>query len=1043
MGDASSNKNSLDSGPISFMTRHAVAANLIMIFCLVGGFLLAGQIKQEVFPDLTFDMVTVSVPYPGASPEEVEQGIVLAVEEAVNGLEGVDEVTSVAREGSGVVNVELLEGADLQKLATDIENEVDRITTFPEDAEDAKVTIVDRKRHVLTLVLYGDVPDKTLEGFTEQVREELLQLKEVTQVEIDGIKGLEISVEVSEKVLRKYGLKLSDIADKISSNSVEIPAGGIKTDKGEILVRVKDRKEYGNQFAKIPIITAQDGTAVYLEDIAVIKDAYEDVDYSASFDGKNAAEIDVYRVGEQTPIEVSDAVKKYMRQLKKQLPNGLNISIRNDMSKIFEQRMDLLIRNGSLGLALVLVILGLFLNIRLAFWVMMGIPISFLGSFLILPMLGVSINLISMFAYIIALGIVVDDAIVVGENIYHHRQQGMYFLEASIKGAKEVAVPITFSILTNIVAFLPLYFLPGVMGKVFKIIPMVVCTVFAISLFESLFVLPAHLKHVGRSRFGILTKIQRGFSQGFTSWTKSGFAPALERVLKFRYLVICLAIMLLAVSVAYVKSGRLGFSMFPKVEADFADVEVVLPYGTPIEKTMELSKRFVNAAQKVAKQSGHEELLKGVFAKVGRDGSHSLIVKAYLADAEIRKEIMGTAEFTKKWRKNVGDVLEAEYVKFSSDKGGPGHGRALTIRLSHSNKEELEKAAFSLSNSLKSFSMVSDVDDGFEKGKQQLDFSITPKGEALGLSSSYIARQVRNFYQGAEAVRQQRGRKEIKVKVRLFEAERESLFSLDEMIILTPSGGQVPLKEVAKVKKGRAYTKITRNNGRRVVDVTADVTPPSMSNMIISQLNENILPSLLENHKGLTYSFEGRQAEERESMGSLITGFVLAMMIIYVLLALPFESYFQPMVVMISIPFGIIGAVVGHILLGYSLSVMSMMGIVALSGVVVNDSLVLIEYANKIQKQRNLHHFQAVLEAGVQRLRPVILTTLTTFFGLMPMIFETDMQARFLIPMAISLGFGILFVTFITLALVPSLYVVLEDVKIMFANLQKAFKKLF
>lgn len=1043
MNSSNSLNNEEKKGAISFMANHKVAANLIMVLCLLGGFLFSTQIKQEVFPDLTMDMVNISVPYPGASPEEVEQGIVLAVEEAITGLEGIDEIRSTSSEGGATIVAELLEGENLQKLTSDIESEVDRITTFPDDAEDPQVTAVERKRQVLSLVLYGDVSDKTLEGFTEQVREDLLQLKNITQVEISGIKDLEISIEVSQETLRKYNLRLSDIADIISKNAIEIPAGGIKTKKGEILVRLKERKDYGYEFAKIPIIANSSGANVLLEDIATIKDGFEDSDYFALFDGKPSAEIAVYRVGEQTPIEVSEAVKKYIKDIKPSLPKGLNMTIRNDRSEHFSQRMSLLISNGFFGLCLVLIILGLFLELKLAFWVMMGIPISFMGSFLFLPVLGVSINMISMFAYIISLGIVVDDAVVVGENIFHYRQKGMYFIDAAIKGAKEVAIPITFSILTNVVAFLPLYFIPGIMGKIFKIIPLVVCTVFIISLFESVFVLPAHLKHGGHINLGFITNLQKRFSNFFTHWTKERFTPFLAHAIRFRYFVVVIAFMLLVLALAYVKSGRLGFTMFPKVESDFADVEVVLPYGTPVEKTKKIAQMIVEKAHEVAQESGHKELLEGVFSRVGRSGSHTLDIKAYLADADIRKKIMGTLEFTNRWRKKVGTIDEAEYVKFSSDRGGPGHGSALTVRLSHSNKDILESAAKSLAKSLEDFSIVKDIDDGFEKGKEQIDFTIKPKGEALGLNAAYIARQVRNFYEGAEALKQQRGRKEVKVKVRLLEEQREAKYFLDEMIIITPNGSQVPLKEVAKPKKGRAYTKIERNNGRRVVDVTADVTPPSMANMIIKELEKTILPNLVKNNRGLIYSFEGRQANERESMGSLLTGFVVAMLVIYILLAIPFESYIQPALVMFSIPFGIIGAISGHILLGYSLSVMSMMGIVALSGVVVNDSLVLIEYANKIQKRDDLHHFPAVIEAGAQRLRPVILTTLTTFFGLMPMIFETDMQARFLIPMAISLGFGILFVTFITLILVPALYVILEDMKNLFANFKKACQKLF
>ena len=1020
-------------GPIAWMAGNSVAANLVMAACVVGGFLMLRNIKQEVFPDITQDLVLVTVPYPGASPEEVERGILLSIEEGVRGLDGVKEVSSVAQEGFGTVTIEMLLGADLQKLANDIKNEVDRITTFPEDAEEPIVTIASHKHEVLQIVLYGPTQEHVLHELAEQFRDELLQDPSITQVDLSGVRKLEISIEVSQDDLRRYGLTIDDVASRVRNASVELPGGGVKTRGGEILLRVKERRDYGQQFAKLPIITAPDGTLVRLEDIATVKDGYEDTDYHATYDGAPAVMVNVYRVGDQTPIEVADAARRHVEEIRPTLPPGIDAAVLRDRADVYRQRVKLLVTNGMMGLCLVLVMLGLFLEVRLAFWVMMGIPISFLGSLLILPAVDVTINMISLFAYIIALGIVVDDAIVVGENIYHYHQQGVPFLRAAVRGAREVSMPVVFSILTNMVTFLPLYFMPGIMGKVFGMIPLVVVTVFAISLLESLFVLPAHLAHHrehrrhGLSRW--LHEKQQAFSHGFLRWVRRRFGPFLDFTLHNRYVTIAAAFTVLLVAGGYALSGRMGFDLFPRVESDSARVEVFLPYGSAVEKAEAAMRRLLQAAREVVQESGHDELSEGMFAEIGQQGSHHLVVQVYLADPKIRDKIMSTEQFTNRWREKTGPIVGADYVRFESDFGGPGRGPALEVELSHRDIGTLERASTALSRELESFPLVSDIFAGYQLGKQQLDFSVKPEGKALGLTARDVARQVRSAFYGAEVVRQQRGRNEIKVMVRLPKDERVSEHNISELVLRTPAGTEVPLREVAEVQRGRAYTEIKRREGRRVIGVTADVTPRGRAGEVVASLQAQALPALRRQFAGLSYSFEGRRAEQRESMESLQTSFLMALLAIYALLAIPFRSYLQPLIVMVSIPFGVVGAVLGHILMGYSLSVISVLGIVALAGVVVNDSLVLIDFTNRRRKHDRLSAHDAVCDAAIQRFRPILLTTITTFGGLAPMIFETSRQARFLIPMAISLGFGILFATGITLVLVPSLYLAVDDIQ--------------
>jgi len=1021
-------------GPIAWMAGNSVAANLIMLMCLIGGFLALRNMKKEVFPDVEYDVVEVSVAYPGATPEDVEEGIILSIEQAVQDLEGIDEITSIAHEGYGTVQIKLLEGVDGERLAQDIKSEVDRITSFPEDAEEPEVRLVAHRRGVLSVVLYGDVDRIVLHELSERVRDDFLQDPDITQVDVSGLPPLEIGIEISQENLRRYGLTLQEVSARLRDASVDLPAGGLKTKSGEILVRVRERRDYGRQFARLPIITTPDGSQVLLGDIATIKDAFEESDRYATYNGKPAVMLEVYRVGRQTPTQVADAVRRRLAEITPNLPPGIQTGIFHDRSDRYQQRVRLLLKNGTCGLVLVLILLAVFLEARVAFWVALGIPVSFLGSFLFLPATDVTINMVSLFAYIIAVGIVVDDAIVVGENTYYYHQQGLPFMKAAIRGAREVAMPVTFSVLTNIVTFMPLFFVPGVVGKFFKMIPIVVCIVFLISLGESLFVLPAHLgHHRERLRSGITAWIhrkQQAFSKGFRRWVEGRYGPFLSMTIRHRYVTVAFAISLLALVVSYAFSGRMGIELFPTVEMDFSQASVVLPYGSPVEKTQAVVDRLLKGAHRVIAECGHDELVKSTICDIGINGSHTARVRIELADPEIREKIMSTEEFTRRWREAVGEVVGVKSLVFASDIGGPGgRSRPITVELSHRDIAVLEQASKELARELEAYPRVKDVDDGFQPGKQQIDFTIKPEAKSLSLTPRDIARQIRSAFYGAEVLRQQRGRNEIKIMVRLPESERTTEQTVNDLMIRTPAGTYVPLREIAVAHRGRSYTTINRRSGRRVVQVSSDITPRSKAGEVLDDLKSNILPRLMQKYPGLLYSFEGQQAEIRDSIASLKFTSILALMVIYAMLAIPFRSFVQPLIIMMSIPFGIVGAFIGHLIMGYDLCILSLFGIVALSGVVVNDSLVMIDFANRRRRQGHMSHSQAIHSAAIQRFRPILLTTLTTFGGLAPMIFEKSRQARFLIPMAISLGFGLLFATFITLVMIPSLYIIIEDIR--------------
>ncbi|VGO13418.1 Swarming motility protein SwrC [Pontiella desulfatans] len=872
-----------------------------------------------------------------------------------------------------------------------------------------------------------------LRELAERTRDRLLQSKGITQLELTNVRSLEVAIEVKQDKLRELNLSLQDVSDIVARNSVELPGGGMKTTSGEILVRVKDRRDLGREFANIPIVTSADGTQLLLEDIAEIKDRFDESDKFTFFNGKPAMSLTIYRVGKETPLTVEAAVIEVLEELRDTMPDGVEFTIWDNRADSFRGRMSLLLKNGALGLLLVFVLLSVFLEMRLAFWVMLGIPISFLGTFLCMSAMDVSLNMITMFAFLIALGIVVDDAIVVGENVYHYHQDGMPFLDAAIKGARQIAIPVTFSILTNIVAFMPLYFVPGSLGKFFMNIPLVVCATFAISLIEALYILPAHLAHQNdKKKPGRLHRLQQRFSNTFTRFIQTKYGPFLDTVLHYRYFTFSIGLVILIVTLGYVKSGRMGFEMFPSVESDIGLCSYQLPYGAPVEKTKAVHDRVIAAGNKIARDIENEtgkKLVKGVFSTIGigrgASGGHTASIEFELLAPDTRP--VSTQQFVDRWRVASGKIGGLKTLRFRSSYGGPGgRGESLTVDLSHRDMNVLEQASKDVAARLSEYPMTRDIDDGFTPGKPQIDFSIKPEGRSLGLTSREIARQVRNSYYGSEAIRQQRGRNEIRVRVRLPEAERDTEFSLEEMIVRTPAGTEVSLREVVNVDRGRAYTSIARRDGRRVITVTADVKPRDQVPRMLTVLTEEILPDVMRKHAGLSFSFEGRQADQRESLGGLFAGLKLALVLIYVLLAIPFKSYWQPLIIMVSIPFGVIGAVIGHMILGYSLSLMSLFGIVALSGVVVNDSLVFIDFANQKRREGADMH-DAVIAAGVQRFRPIVLTTLTTFCGLMPMILETSRQAKFLIPMAISLGFGILFATGITLLLIPSLILILED----------------
>jgi multidrug efflux pump subunit AcrB len=1030
------------------MAQNHVAANLLMMVFVVGGIVLGYSIKQEVFPEITLDMIKVSVAYPGAGPEEVEDGILLKIEDNLTGVDGIEEIKSVAAEGMGTVTAEIRAGEDPDNVLQDIKTEVDRIITFPEDAEKPVVNKVLNRYEVISVVVYGSVSERSLREQAEIVQDELLQIPQITQVDLAGVRPYEISIEIPEKNLRQYNLTLDQVARRINRASLDLPGGKIKTAAGEILIRTKERRYFGPEYGQISIITNPDGTEVLLEDISRVKDTFRETDELARFDGMPAAMVKVYRVGDQKPIEISELVREYVDKKKDVLPENLSIATWNDMSELFESRMNLLKKNAFIGLILVFFVLSLFLRIRLALWVMLGIPISFFGALFLMPTLGVSLNMISLFAFILALGIVVDDAIIVGENIFEQRQKGKSFVNAAVDGALEVGRPVSFAVLTSVMAFLPLIFVSGILGKFIKVIPLVVISILIVSLIESLFVLPAHLS-LGRASeasgrmSGFIERIRKGFTRWLEHVIKGPYTRLLEKSIRNRYVTIAISVAIMLATIGLIGGGLIKFNFMPEVEGDAIIVYLEMPRGTPVEDTAQVQEYIVNKGMKLAEEYDKgrpdgDSVLRHVYAIVGGilpeagpiggdagSGSHLANIVLYLTPSE--KRGVPAAEITRKWRESVGDIPGVKTLTFRANLVHLGDD--IDIRLAHEDFTILEKASAHVRDSLREYPGVDDITDNFAKGNQELKIRLKPEARTLGVTEDDLGRQLRGAFFGSEALRLQRGRNEVKVMVRYPEGDRTSIWDLETMRIRTLEGGEIPLYTAAHVEKGRGFSSINRTDRKRVVNVTASVDS-SIANAddVLDDVKKNTLATLTRDYPGLTYDLVGEEKERRESIDSMKKGFLLALFGIYALLAIPFRSYSQPLLIMIVIPFGVGGAVFGHLIMRFDLSMLSLFGIVALSGVVVNDSLLLIDYINQARR-KGASLIQAIIAGCQRRFRPILLTSLTTFFGLTPMILETSVQAQFLIPMAISLAFGVLFATNITLLLIPSLYGILEDIR--------------
>ena len=1031
-----------------------------MVFIIIAGIFTLSRLRMEVFPDITIPIINVSVVYPGASPEDIEESICVKVEEQVQGINGLKRITSSSNEGYGSINIEVENGYDIDEVKDEVKSQVDAITSFPDDAEKPTIRSFDGQPEVITIAVHGHVDEASLLDIAEKVRDEVSELPNITQTRL-GKKPREISIEISENTLQKYGISFDYVANKIRTSSMDVPGGAIETYDGEILIRSKGQAYTGEEFGIIPVLSLADGSTVFLRDIAEIVDGFQDVEYDIKFNSEPALLIRVYRTGEQNALDIADAVHGYIKKKNPVMPPGVSLTTMKDESVILRGRIELLTENAYLGLGLVLIVLALFLKPKLAAWVSLGIPISFMGGFWLLPLFDVSINMISLFTFILVLGIVVDDAIVVGENIHIYLKRGLSGVDAALEGAYQVAKPVIFAVLTTMVTFSPMILVEGALGKIWKIIPVVTILVLMFSLIESLTILPAHLAHMKineakkKNRFSQWwSDIQMGIHNWLQGFIKNKYTPVLELALKNRGNTVAIAISIFILTVGLVASGFIRFNFFPPLEADIVIAGVEYPEGTPVSLTkvgldqieksayklkdsLEVlypeNKIFINMVSTAGDQPIKTQSARGPGnLDATFFGSHLAECVIELAPGEERP--ISTVEISKIWRELTGPIPGVKQVTFDSDLFTTG--APIEIQLSSVNREDLKAVTNSLKDKLQTYAGVFDIKDSFSAGKDEIKLNLLPEAQNYGITMASLARQVRQAFYGDEVQRVQRGRDEVKVFLRYPKDERVSLNNLEQMNVRVGNNVEVPLGQVAQGELSSGYSTITRTDRKRSISITADVDlSEANANEILAKFEtEHIVPILLD-YPSVNYSFEGEQREQRDTLSSLFKNFALALFVVYVLLAVPFKSYLQPLIIMSAIPFGFTGAVIGHIIMGMNLAVLSIIGIVALSGVVVNDSLVMVDFINRYKRDDGKTSLEAALAAGPRRFRPILLTSITTFVGLFPLLIEKSVQAQFLIPMAISLAYGVLFATLITLILVPTSYLIIEDIKDFFGRL--------
>jgi multidrug efflux pump subunit AcrB len=1037
---------------LAAFARNTVFANIMLVMIFMAGGLSIWNMTRESFPEFSLDMVLITVPYPGADPEEVEEGISRKIEEALEGLDGLKLIVTHSRENTSITRIEVNEDYSTEKVLDEVRTKINAISTFPVDAEKPVIEELSVLDPVLLLYLSADMSERRIKEWAERIKDELQQLPPVSKVGVFGTRDYEIAIEVSEERLRQYGLTFDQVSDAVRRGNLNLGGGTIRTQGEEIRLRTMGRKYTGRELADIVVVAGPDGQMITLERLATIRDDFTEDPIAGTVNGEPAVILWISKTPDEDALAIYDAVTGYLQERQTQLPEGVKLEVLSDFTEMLRSRINLMVKNGIIGMIIVFLVLYIFLNARLSFWGGMGIPISIAGALAILWAMGGTINMVSLFGFIMVLGVVVDDAIVVGEAIYVHRKSGKPALRAAVDGVSEVGMPVIAAVLTTIVAFVPLLYVGGIMGKFIAIMPAVVIACLAVSLVECMLMLPSHLSHLpdpekANGQLNPLTRrlerIHRATSNGLEWFIRSIYTPFLKKTLYWRYISFCAAISILMLSIGLVKSGILKFEVMPEIDGFIMTATVEYPSGTPADVTRDTLARIEAALLRLEKKTrtvSGERMLVDRLALAGQTledlpsrGPNFGSVQAILLPSDQRgvpaKELMA------RWEKEIGPIPGVKSLTFSGLNAGPP-GDPIEVWVQGDDMDTILKASADLKERLRKFEGVYQIRSDFSPGKNEIRLSLKPEARSLGLTVQDLARQIYAGFYGEEALRLQRGRDDVRVKIRYTAEERSRLSNLEQVRIRTPRGLEVPLLSVADLSYAPGYATISRANGMRRVVVSAGVdSTKANANEIFGELNANFFPELMSRYPGLTVSLQGEQKKMREAFKPLLPGYCLALLGIYIVIATIFRSYAQPLVIMFTVPFGIIGAIIGHLLMGYNLSLISIFGMVALTGVVVNDAIVLIERINE-NLASGMKFFDAIIAGGARRFRAIFLTTISTVGGLAPLIMETDFQARFLIPMALSLAAGVGFATVLTLVLVPSLLAILSDFRLLVGRLR-------
>ena len=1019
---------------IAWFAHNNVAANLLMVCLIVGGLYTAATITKEVQPRIETNYVTVSVPYRGGTPRDVEEGVLIKIEEAIQDLEGIREIIATAREGSGTVTVEVEPEYDVLEVLDNIKMRVDSIATFPAETERPTYQRNTWTQEVIWVSVYGDVAERTLKEFARQIRDDITALPSVTQAELIGARPYEVAIEVREETLRAYNLTLAEVAQSIRRSSLDLPGGRIQTTGGDVLVRTIGQAYVGRDFEDIVVRTNPDGSRVRVRDIANIRDGFVDRDFYSRHNGEPAIAIRVSSIGEQNALAISEEVREFIENKQQTLPSGIGVDWWADISFYLGDRLKMMGKNLFAGAALVFLILTLFLRLKLAFWVMVGLLVAFLGAVWLLPVVGVTINLISLFGFLVVLGIVVDDAIIMGESAYTEIREKGHSIENVVNGVHKVAIPATFGVLTTIAAFLPILLVSGIQGQFFAAIGWVVVLCLVMSIVESKLILPAHLAHMRVRKYESDTpnrfvRFQRGFSDGLFRLVDNYYLPSLRAMLNNRYLALAGFISILILSLGLLVGGFLRVVFFPDIAGDFMRVDLEMNEGTPAYVTHANMDQLEQALRETDKRMQADldldvPVIRTTFAWSGSETTGGMLVELTRTD----DERVTTREIERRWREQVGEMPGVRGLRIGGAGGPGGDGPDLSFQLVGRDLAQLEAAAADLESRIRGYEGTFDIRNSFEGGMRELQLEIRPEAEVLGLSQQDLARQVRQAFFGEEVQRIQRGQDDVRVMVRYPREQRTSEGYLESMRIRTPDGQEVPFEAVAEIVEGTSPSSIRRFDRERSISVTARIDKElAEPGRISSEVRETHLPEILSSYSGVRYRLAGQTRSQQEVGNDLLWGTLFALFLIYALIAIPLRSYLQPLLIMSVIPFGMIGAVIGHLILGIPVSMLSLFGIIALAGVVVNDSLILVDFVNR-HRRLGQSRIEAAIKATRARFRPIILTSLTTFLGLAPIVFfETSLQAQIVIPMATSLAFGIVFATIITLGLIPILYLIGDD----------------